>query len=104
MRLLMLVLVWLLLAGPAAAERVVTDSAGREVTVPDRTIGWPRALRAEELPYIAPEFRDLPEIGRLSNAVAIRAVRNIPIPPCPSANSLGTSDAAFMSTGFVIFR
>jgi iron complex transport system substrate-binding protein len=29
-------------------------------------IGWPRAPRAEELPYIAPEYRDLPEVGWLT--------------------------------------
>ena len=29
-------------------------------------IGWPRAPRPEELPYIAPEYRDLPEVGWLT--------------------------------------
>lgn len=29
-------------------------------------IGWPRAPRAAELPYIAPEYRDLPEVGWLT--------------------------------------
>ena len=88
MRLLLLALVALVLAPPAAAERMVTDSAGREVAVPDRIervfaagppasillyvlapdrmIGWPRAPRAEEMPYIAPEYRDLPEVGWLT--------------------------------------
>ncbi len=72
----------------ATAERVVTDSAGREVVVPeriervfaagppasillyvlapDRMIGWPRAPRADELPYLAPAYRDLPEVGWLT--------------------------------------
>ncbi|MGH6897961.1 MAG: iron ABC transporter substrate-binding protein [Geminicoccaceae bacterium] len=72
----------------AHADRVVTDSAGRQVTVPDRIervfaagppasillyilapdrmIGWPRAPHPEELPYIAPEYRDLPEVGWLT--------------------------------------
>jgi iron complex transport system substrate-binding protein len=76
------------LAQPVAAERMVTDSAGRQVAVPDRIervfaagppaavllyvlapdrmIGWPRAPRPEELPYIAPQYRDLPEVGWLS--------------------------------------
>src|SRR5919106_1983863 len=88
MRLILLVLVALALARPAAAERMVTDSAGREVAVPDRIervfaagppasillyilapdrmIGWPRAPHPEELPYIAPEYRDLPEVGWLT--------------------------------------
>src|SRR5919106_3609345 len=88
MRLILLVLVALALARPAAAERMVTDSAGRKVAVPDRIervfaagppasillyvlapdrmIGWPRAPRAEEMPYIAPEYRDLPEVGWLT--------------------------------------
>jgi iron complex transport system substrate-binding protein len=78
----------LLLVQPAAAERVVTDSAGRQVAVPDRIervfaagppasillyilapdrmIGWPRAPHPEEIPYIAPEYRDLPEVGWLT--------------------------------------
>lgn len=66
----------------------VTDSAGRTVDVPDKIdrlyasgppasvlvyavapetlIGWPRALRKSELPYIAQKFRGLPEVGRLT--------------------------------------
>jgi iron complex transport system substrate-binding protein len=78
----------LALAQSAAAERVVTDSAGRQVAVPDRIervfaagppasillyilapdrmIGWPRAPHPEELPYIAPEYRGLPEVGWLT--------------------------------------
>jgi iron complex transport system substrate-binding protein len=73
--------------GPAQA-RTITDSAGREVEIPDQinTVfasgppasilvyvlrpevlsGWPRALRAEEAPYIAAPYRDLPETGRLT--------------------------------------
>ncbi|MPY75827.1 MAG: ABC transporter substrate-binding protein [Alphaproteobacteria bacterium] len=67
---------------------MVQDSSGRAVEVPDRIervfaagppasillyvlkpealLGWPRAIRAEERPYIAPPFRDLPETGRLT--------------------------------------
>ncbi|MFX8739585.1 hypothetical protein ABTM41_19690, partial [Acinetobacter baumannii] len=29
-------------------------------------VGWPRALRAEERPFIAPAQRDLPEVGLLT--------------------------------------
>ena len=80
--------VLLALAQGAGAERMVTDSAGRQVAVPDRIervfaagppaavllyvlapdrmIGWPRAPHPEELPYIAPEYRDLPEVGWLT--------------------------------------
>lgn len=78
----------MLLARPALAVRTVTDSAGRTVTLPDRIdhvfaaggpasvvvyamrpetmVGWPRALRAEERPFIAPAQRDLPEVGLLT--------------------------------------
>jgi iron complex transport system substrate-binding protein len=78
----------LALAQGAAAERMVTDSAGRQVAVPDRIervfaagppasillyvlapdrmIGWPRAPHPDELPYIAPAYRDLPEVGWLT--------------------------------------
>lgn len=80
-------LLGLCLAGGAAA-RSVEDSAGRRVEVPDRVervfaagppaavllyvlkpqalLGWPRALRPEERPFIAPAARDLPETGRLT--------------------------------------
>jgi len=78
----------MLLARPTLAARTVTDSAGRTVTLPDRIdhvfaaggpasvvvyamrpetmVGWPRALRAEERPFIAPGQRDLPEVGLLT--------------------------------------
>ena len=80
--------VLLALAQGAAAERMVTDSAGRQVAVPDRIervfaagppalvllyvlapdrmIGWPRAPHPEEMAYIAPAYRDLPEVGWLT--------------------------------------
>ena len=80
--------VFLGFAPGVAAERMVTDSAGRQVAVPDtitrvfaagppasillyilapdRMIGWPRAPHPYELPYIAPEYRELPEVGWLT--------------------------------------
>ena len=76
-----------LLVAPADA-RTVTDSAGRTVEIPDTVtrvfasgppasiaiyalrpevlLGWPRALRDYEKPYIAAPYRDLPETGRLT--------------------------------------
>ncbi len=84
---LLLLLGCALVAQPAAA-RTVIDSAGRVVELPERIetvfaagppasilvyvvkpdvlTGWPRALRPEEVPYIAEPFRDLPETGRLT--------------------------------------
>jgi iron complex transport system substrate-binding protein len=75
------------LAGTANARDVV-DSAGRKVEVPDRIerviaagppasvlvtvlapeklIGWNRKPPPEELPYLPPVTRQLPEIGRLT--------------------------------------
>ena len=66
----------------------VTDSAGRAVEIPDTVsrvfasgppasiaiyalrpevlLGWPRALRDYEKPYIAAPYRELPETGRLT--------------------------------------
>jgi iron complex transport system substrate-binding protein len=83
-----LLLVLLCLLPLTAQARTVTDSAGREVTVPDTVkrvfaagppasillyvlkpdalLGWPRAIRPVERPYIAPPYRDLPETGRLT--------------------------------------
>ena len=78
----------LLAAMPATAERMVTDSAGRQVAVPDRIqrvfaagppasvliyalapeklAGWSRAATPAERDYLAPASRDLPELGRLT--------------------------------------
>ncbi|MEZ5935691.1 MAG: iron ABC transporter substrate-binding protein [Alphaproteobacteria bacterium] len=72
----------------AASARMVTDSAGRTVEVPDnvekvfaagppasillyvlapdRLSGWPRAPHDFERPYLAEAYRDLPETGRLT--------------------------------------
>lgn len=77
-----------LAAAPAAAARTVTDSAGREVRLPERVkrvfaagppasvlvyalapeklVGWSRALRPEEKEYVVPAARELPETGRLT--------------------------------------
>ena len=72
----------------AAMAGPVVDSAGRQVAVPDRIerviaagppasvlmtmlapeklIGWNRKPPPEELPYLPPVVRQLPEIGRLT--------------------------------------
>ena len=74
--------------GTAGEARTVRDSAGRVVEVPNRVervfaagppasilvyalkpealLGWPRALRDYEKPYIAVPWRELPETGRLT--------------------------------------
>jgi iron complex transport system substrate-binding protein len=71
-----------------AHARSVTDSARRTVEVPDKIekvfaagppasillymlapekmMGWPDPLRAEERPFIAPQYRDLPALARLT--------------------------------------
>lgn len=73
---------------PAFAARNVTDSAKRTVTLPDTVsrvfaaggpasvavyvmkpdamIGWPRAIRDEERPFLAGPQGDLPEVGLLT--------------------------------------
>lgn len=72
----------------ARAARAITDSAGRQISLPDSInrifaaggpaavvvyalrpdamIGWPRALREEEKPYVLPAVRGLPEVGLLT--------------------------------------
>jgi iron complex transport system substrate-binding protein len=82
------VLAAIVTAPSVAAARTIVDSAGRSVEVPDTVtrvfaagppasilvyalkpealLGWPRAIRGEERPYIAPAYRDLPETGRLT--------------------------------------
>ncbi|MGD9867553.1 MAG: iron ABC transporter substrate-binding protein [Hyphomicrobiales bacterium] len=85
---LALLIAFIVCGNRAACAAGVTDSAGRTVAVPDKIsrvyasgppasvllyalapetlIGWPRALRAEELPYVAEPYRKLPEVGRLT--------------------------------------
>lgn len=77
-----------LISSDVALARVVTDSAGRQVTVPDTVtrvfaagppasvllnvlapetmIGWIRSPRPAEKPFLAASVRDLPELGRLT--------------------------------------
>ncbi len=77
-----------LVASVLTEARTVTDSAGRKVEIPeridrahatgppalvlvyimapDKLTGWPRAPRADERPYLAQAYRDLPETGRLT--------------------------------------
>jgi len=81
-------ILFLAAAAPATAERMVKDSAGRQVAVPDRVervfaagppasvlvyalapeklAGWSRAATPAEQAYLAPAYRDLPELGRLT--------------------------------------
>src|SRR5215813_11991638 len=71
-----------------ASARTVTDAAGRTVEVPDRIehvlaagppaavvlytlapeklVGWVRDLNAQEAEFIAPAYRRLPVIGRIT--------------------------------------
>ena len=78
----------ILLVAASVEARNITDSAGRQVEVPDRIervfaagppasillymlapekmTGWPDAPRPEERPYIAAPYRDLPALGRLT--------------------------------------
>jgi iron complex transport system substrate-binding protein len=76
------------LAATPALARTVTDSAGRQVEIPDKISrvfaagppastllyvlapqmmsGWVRAPRQAEKPFLLPAVRDLPELGRLT--------------------------------------
>jgi iron complex transport system substrate-binding protein len=79
----------LAMAAPALAQtRTITDSAGRQVAIPatvtkvfaagppastllyvlapEKMIGWVRAPRETEKPFLTPATRDLPELGRLT--------------------------------------
>ncbi len=74
--------------GAQGEEHTITDSTGRSVTVPatvhrvfaagptasvllyalapDKLIGWPRPLDSAALAFIAPPYRELPAVGRLT--------------------------------------
>lgn len=84
----LLALAGAMLAAPDVQARTVTDSAGRRVEVPetisrvfaagppagvflyvvapDKMIGWGRAPRDIDKPFLLPATRDLPELGRLT--------------------------------------
>jgi iron complex transport system substrate-binding protein len=83
---MLVTLFWL--APTVASARMITDSAGRNVEVPDsigkvfaagppasillymlapeKMTGWPNPPTPEERPFIAPPYRDLPPLGRLT--------------------------------------
>jgi iron complex transport system substrate-binding protein len=83
-----LALFLVLMSAAHVSARTVTDSAGRKVEIPDRIekvfaagppasillyilapekmTGWPDPPRGEERPFIAPAYRDLPALGRLT--------------------------------------
>ena len=85
---LFICLIGLLFAPVTSEAKTIKDSAGRMVEVPDNVrrvfaagppasilvyvlkpealLGWPRALRSYEKPYIAEPYRNLPETGRLT--------------------------------------
>ena len=90
-----------LLIAPLPAQALsFVDSAGRQVEVPDRPskiyasgppasiylyvlkpqalLGWPRALRSEERPFIAAPYRDLPATGRLTGSFWPPAITTVP--------------------------
>lgn len=84
----LLALFLVLMSAAHVSARTVTDSAGRKVEIPDRIekvfaagppasillyilapekmTGWPDPPRGEERPFIAPAYRDLPALGRLT--------------------------------------
>lgn len=84
----LLILVLLLGLAQAARAREIVDATGRTVTVPDaparvfaagppaavllyalapdRMLGWVRAPRDEDKPFLLPSTHDLPELGRLT--------------------------------------
>jgi ABC-type Fe3+-hydroxamate transport system substrate-binding protein len=88
LRLLLAVVLATIWSASTMAGRLVVDSAGRKVEVPDRVervlaagppasvlvtilapeklIGWNRKPAPEELPYLPPATRNLPEIGHLT--------------------------------------
>ena len=90
-----LAIAFALIAAVGADARAITDSAGRKVEVPDkvervfaagppasillymlapeRMTGWPDPPRAEERPFIAEKYRDLPALGRLTGREIGRA-------------------------------
>jgi iron complex transport system substrate-binding protein len=91
------------LAVTPAIARTVTDSAGRSIDVPDKItrvfaagppasvllyvlapqnmIGWVRAPREAEKPFLLPAVRELPELGRLTRGDTLNLDRLMAVKP-----------------------
>lgn len=66
---------------PAKVERIFPAGPPAAITLytlaPELLLGWPRANRAEELPFLLPGIGDRPEIGRITgrgNSANLEAV------------------------------
>jgi iron complex transport system substrate-binding protein len=66
---------------PAKVERIFPAGPPAAITLytlaPDLLLGWPRANRADELPFLLPGIGDRPEIGRITgrgNSANLEAV------------------------------
>ncbi len=77
---------------PDRVERVIAAGSPASVLVtilaPEKLIGWNRKPLPEDLPYLPPVVRDLPEIGRLTGRggtanleVIIAAKPDLPFAP-----------------------
>ncbi|WNJ90849.1 iron ABC transporter substrate-binding protein [Bosea sp. 685] len=74
-------------AGPPAAIQLYT-------LAPDLLLGWPRANRPEELPFLLPGIGDKPEIGRITgrgNSANLEAVLTLKPDLIVDAGSTGRS-------------
>lgn len=105
--------------GARAQGANVTDAAGRPVLIPPRVervfpagppaaillytlapdllLGWPRALRPEERPYLLPEIAARPEVGRLTgrgNTANLEAVLHL---RPDLILDVGSTDATYVS-------
>lgn len=114
----LLLILTLLIVG-AAQARTVTDGAGRRVEVPEQVrrvflagppaqvlvyvlaphtmLGWTRALTAEERPYIAPSYRDLPSTGRLAGRGSTASIEAILALKPDLILDVGATDATYAS-------
>jgi iron complex transport system substrate-binding protein len=101
-RYLLTLAVLALAPGAQGEEHTITDATGRTVTVPatiqrvfaagptasvllyalapDKLVGWPRPLNPAALAFIAPPYRELPAVGRLTgrdNTVSAEAMLKV---------------------------
>jgi iron complex transport system substrate-binding protein len=103
----------------AATARPFTDSAGRTVDVPeriervfaagppasimlyvlapDRLVGWTRAPRADERPFLAAPYRDLPETGRLTGRANTANVESVVASRPDLVLDVGSTDPTYVS-------
>lgn len=84
-------------AGPPAAVLVY-------VLAPGKLLGWPQQLAGEARAYLAPEYRDLPFLGRLAGRGSTLPLERLVALKPDLVIDAGTVDGTYLSTAERVWR